>query len=57
MCRRVAALLVVGAATACSTADDDPDSRTGAEAAGCAAFFRKTHSGADVLDAIRRVAR
>jgi hypothetical protein len=44
------------AATACSTADDDPDSRTGAEAAGCA-FFRKTHSGADVLDAIRRVAR
>jgi hypothetical protein len=57
MCRRVAALQVVAAATACSTADDDPDSRTGAEAAGCGAFFRTTHSGADALDAIRRVAR
>ena len=41
----------------CITAHDEPDERAGAEAAGCAAFFRKTDSGADVLDAIRRVAR
>ena len=41
----------------CITAQDDPDVRAGAEAAGCAAFFRKTESGASVLDAIRRVAR
>ena len=38
------------------TAHDDPE----AEAAGCAAYFRKTDrktdSGADVLDAIRRLA-
>ena len=38
------------------TAHDDPETRAGAEAAGSAAFFRKTASGADVLDAIRRVA-
>ena len=38
------------------TAHDDPAARAGAEAAGCAAFFRKTDSGADVLAAIRRVA-
>ncbi len=38
------------------TAHDDPDVRAGAEAIGCAAFFRKTDSGADVLDAIRRAA-
>jgi FixJ family two-component response regulator len=38
------------------TAHDDPEVRTGAEEAGCAAFFRKTDRGADVLDAIRRVA-
>jgi FixJ family two-component response regulator len=38
------------------TAHDDAETRAGAEAAGCAAFFRKTDSGADVLDAIRRVA-
>jgi FixJ family two-component response regulator len=37
------------------TAHDDPEARTEAEAAGCAAYFRKTDSGADVLDAIRRV--
>ncbi len=37
------------------TAHDDPDSRAEAEAAGCAAYFRKTSSGAEVLDAIRRV--
>ena len=37
------------------TAHDDPDTRARAEAAGCAAFFGKTESGAAVLDAIRRV--
>ena len=41
----------------CITAHDEPEVRAGAEAAGCAAFFRKTNSGADVLEAIRRVAR
>ena len=39
------------------TAHDDPEARAGAEAIGCAAFFRKTDSGADVLAAIRRAAR
>jgi FixJ family two-component response regulator len=38
------------------TDHDDTDTRAGAEAAGCSAFFRKTDSGADVLHAIRRVA-
>lgn len=37
------------------TAHDDPDARAGAEAAGCAGFFRKTDPGADMLKAIRRV--
>jgi FixJ family two-component response regulator len=37
------------------TSMDEPDLRVRAEAAGCAAFFRKTDSGAVVLDAIRRV--
>ena len=41
----------------CITEDDEPDVRAGAEAAGCAAFFRKNNSGADFLEAIRRVAR
>ena len=41
----------------CITALDDPEVRAGAEAAGCAAFFRKTESGTTVLEAIRRVAR
>jgi FixJ family two-component response regulator len=41
----------------CITAQDEPEVRAGAEAAGCAAFFRKKNSGADVLEAIRRVAR
>lgn len=36
------------------TAHDDPALRAEAEAAGCAAFFRKTDSGAWVLDAIRQ---
>jgi FixJ family two-component response regulator len=35
------------------TAHEDPDSRADAESAGCAAYFRKTESGAEVLEAIR----
>jgi FixJ family two-component response regulator len=38
------------------TAHDDPAARAQAEAAGCAAYFRKTDSGTQVLEAIRRVA-
>jgi len=38
------------------TAHDDPKVRSVAEALGCAAYFRKTDSGKDVLEAIRRVA-
>ena len=38
------------------TAHDDPEARTEAEATGCVAYFRKTDSGAEVIDAIRRVA-
>jgi len=37
------------------TAHDDAKVRTEAEAIGCAAYFRKRNSGADVLAAIRRV--
>ena len=37
------------------TAHDDPETRAKAEAAGCAAYFRKNDSGADVLEAIRRL--
>jgi FixJ family two-component response regulator len=40
----------------CITAQEDPQLRAAAEAAGCAAFFRKTDAGSDVLDVIRRVA-
>jgi FixJ family two-component response regulator len=40
----------------CITALDDPEARAGAEAAGCVAFFRKNDPGAEVLEAIRRVA-
>ncbi len=36
------------------TAHDDPIARSEAEAAGCAAYFQKTDSGAQVLEAIRR---
>jgi FixJ family two-component response regulator len=36
------------------TAHDDPETRAQAEASGCAAYFRKTDSGTDVLAAIRR---
>jgi FixJ family two-component response regulator len=38
------------------TAHDDPEALAGGEAVGCAAFFRKTASGVEVLNAIRRVA-
>jgi FixJ family two-component response regulator len=38
------------------TGHDDPEFRAGAEALGCAAYFRKTDSGSEVLEAIRRVA-
>jgi FixJ family two-component response regulator len=36
------------------TAHEDPDVRAQAEASGCAGYFRKLDSGADVLAAIRR---
>ena len=39
------------------TAHDDPKVRAGAEAIGCVAYFSKTDPGADVLNAIRSVAR
>lgn len=38
------------------TAHDDTQSRADAEAAGCAAYFRKIDPGTQVLAAIRRVA-
>ena len=38
------------------TAHDDLEARNKAEELGCAAYFRKTDSGEDVLKAIRRVA-
>src|SRR5271169_6215478 len=38
------------------TAHDDPEWRAAAEAVGCTAYFRKTDSGKDVLEAIRRAA-
>jgi FixJ family two-component response regulator len=38
------------------TAHDDPGAREKALAVGCAAFFRKTDAGTDVLAAIRRLA-
>ena len=39
------------------TAQDEPEVRARAEAAGCAGFFRKTDSGTDVLAAIRRASQ
>ena len=36
------------------TAHDDPEARNQALTGGCAAFLRKTESGSDVIDAIRR---
>jgi len=38
------------------TAHDDPAARAEAEAAGCAAYFQKTASGSQVLEAIHRAA-
>ena len=38
------------------TAHDDPEARRAAETLGCAAYFRKTDSGTEVLETIRRVA-
>ena len=38
------------------TAHDEPETRERAQAAGCAAYFRKTAPGQDVLRAIRRAA-
>jgi DNA-binding NarL/FixJ family response regulator len=37
------------------SAHDDPEACARAEAAGCAAYFRKTDSAAEVLEAIRRL--
>ena len=39
------------------TAHDDPQVRAQAEASGCAGYFRKTDSGAEVLAAIGRAIR
>jgi len=38
------------------TAHDDPKARGAAEAVGCSAYFRKTDSGKEVLETIRKVA-
>ena len=38
------------------TAHDDPAARSAADALGCSAFFRKTDSGKEVLETIRKVA-
>jgi DNA-binding NarL/FixJ family response regulator len=37
------------------TAHDDPETRAEAEAACCAAYFRKSDSAAKVIEAIRRL--
>jgi FixJ family two-component response regulator len=37
------------------TAHEDPETRASAERTGCAAYFRKSGSGADVLESIRRL--
>ena len=37
------------------TAHDDPQAREQAYASGCAGYFRKSDSGSEVLEAIRRV--
>lgn len=37
------------------TAHDDPQARARAFASGCAGYFRKTDSGSEVLETIRRV--
>jgi len=38
------------------TAHDDPAARSAAEGLGCVAYFRKTDSGREVLEAIRKAA-
>ena len=38
------------------TAHDEPETREQAQSAGCAAYFRKTAPGREVLQAIRRAA-
>ena len=38
------------------TAHDDPKARSAADALGCSAYFRKTDSGKEVLETIRKVA-
>jgi DNA-binding NarL/FixJ family response regulator len=38
------------------TAHDEPETREQAQATGCAAYFRKTAPGQDVLRAIRKAA-
>src|SRR5277367_4872509 len=38
------------------TAHEDPKARASAEAGRCAAYFRKTDSGKEVLDTIRKIA-
>ena len=53
--RAVASSTVRPAPVIYITAHDDPETRASAEATGCAAYFRKNESGADVLDAIRRL--
>jgi len=37
------------------TAHDDPEVRARAEAVGCSAYFRKTDSGTELLEVIRKV--
>ncbi|HTT20244.1 MAG TPA: hypothetical protein VMG82_14940 [Candidatus Sulfotelmatobacter sp.] len=38
------------------TAHDDPEVRSAADVFGCSAYFRKTDSGQEVLETIRKVA-
>ena len=38
------------------TAHDDPEASAEAQTVGCAAYFRKTAPGSEVLEVIRRVA-
>jgi FixJ family two-component response regulator len=39
------------------TAHDDPNARVQAIEQGCAAFFRKTDSGREIIEALRRASR
>ena len=55
LARAIAASAVRPAPVIYITAHDDPETRANAEASGCAAYFRKNESGADVLEAIRRL--